>query len=316
MAFSLRGRGAPEEAMQEYVVDLESMDLPAHSMGHETMLMPKPVWLRIEEDGWLHAWEYTLKDATGKEIPRAALHHIKVLDPDTRELFSPVALHVLGVGAETAPVALPKEIGYRVEAGDSLLVTAMYHNPGHADIQGAELQLRIRWSAEGDWSPPQDIIPFFSHVVEDWDSTSYDLPPGRSHRSIELEPVVGGRVLAIGGHLHQYGVTLMLQSLPDERVIWEGRAKQAPDGTILDIPQDHFVWSRGIKIEAGHRYRLTAVYDNPTGETLVLGGMALLGGVMVPDDGVWPEVDRHSELYRWYLQRELMVEGAAGHHHR
>ena len=81
---------------------------------------------------------------------------------------------------------------------------------------------------------------------------------------------------------------------------------------MLDITRDHFVRSRGPRLQKDRTYRLAAVYDNPTGVTIVDGGMATLAGVIVAEEP-WPEVDRGSEEYLWYLAREL--EGVEAHHH-
>lgn len=302
-AARLSGRGAPAAAMRVITIDMDPVDLPVHRQ-HEQQTALEPKWIWIREAGWLHSWDYTLTDERGEALPKAALHHFKVLDADHRELFTEVMRHVIAAGEETAPVTLPGQIGYRVAAGDSLLVTGMLHNPTDQEWRGVHLQLKLRYSPEGQWKPPLDVIPFFAHVADDWESVSYDLPPGRSLASVDIVPAVDGRVLALGGHLHRYGVSLTLQSLPDHRVLWEGKANVANDGTVLDIPQDHFVWSRSPRLRHDRTYRLSAIYDNPTGDTIRDGGMATIGGIIVPD-GPWPELDRTSEEYRWYLQREL-----------
>jgi hypothetical protein len=61
------------------------------------------------------------------------------------------------------------------------------------------------------------------------------------------------------------------------------------------MPQERFVlrWGLpGLPLRADHVYRLTAVYDNPTGQTIPGGGMGAVGGVIVPHPGTeWPGVD-------------------------
>ena len=86
--------------------------------------------------------------------------------------------------------------------------------------------------------------------------------------------------------------------------MWSARARKAPDGTIEQIPQNEFVWSAAPVLRPDRRYSLVAVYDNPTSETLILGGMATLGGVVVPTDG-WPEVDREHPHYRAHYADEM-----------
>ena len=52
------------------------------------------------------------------------------------------------------------------------------------------------------------------------------------------------------------------------------------------------VSGRGRKLEGGKRYRVVAVYDNPTGEMIPLGGMGELGIGFTPDDAEeWPSLD-------------------------
>jgi hypothetical protein len=80
-------------------------------------------------DGWLHGFAVEVVDGAGRAVPRAAIHHVNVIVPTRRELFSDIMLRIAAVGAETAPVRLPRLLGHRVHAGDSVLVIAMLHNP-------------------------------------------------------------------------------------------------------------------------------------------------------------------------------------------
>ena len=72
------------------------------------------------------------------------------------------------------------------------------------------------------------------------------------------------------------------------------------------------VWSRGPALRSDRTYRVTAVYDNPTGDTIPNGGMGTIGGAIVVDDP-WPEVDRLAAEYIWYMKRE--VAPSASHRH-
>ena len=54
----------------------------------------------------------------------------------------------------------------------------------------------------------------------------------------------------------------------------------------------------GVGVKPSHVYRLTAVYDNPTGASVIDGGMGALGGVFLPRDSAgWPAVDRENPDY-------------------
>jgi hypothetical protein len=52
-------------------------------------------------------------------------------------------------------------------------------------------------------------------------------------------------------------------------------------------------------VHPDHIYRLTAVYDNPTGAVIRDGAMGAFGGVFHPDDmAAWPAVDRSTAEYQ------------------
>jgi hypothetical protein len=313
-ALRLSSRGAPDEGRRELGVVLQAVDLPMQTTSHRGQPQPAPVWVTFPESGWLHNFRFSVIDHAGDSVPRGVLHHLKVIAPERRELFSPIPLHLVGAGEETTPVDLPKEVGYHFEAGDSLLVTAMLHNPTDQDLRGVTIELTLGYSTEGTWRPPMDVVPFFAHVAPVMDVASYDLPPGRSTRSVDIVPAISGEVLGIGAHLHRYGVSLSVDDVTDGRSIWTTEAKLAPDGTVIDIPRDRFVWSRGPRLRADHTYRVTAVFDNPTGAVIADGGMATVGGVIIPDEE-WPEVDREAVEYQWYLERELQPPAAPDHGH-
>lgn len=305
-ALSLRSRGAPDAELRTFDLDLEPVDLPSATHAHHGHFGPQPAPLRstFPVDGWMHGFEALLVDADGKEVPRDVLHHIKMMAPDQRELFSPLMLRLVGAGAETGRASTPRQIGYRFRRGDEILVTAMLHNPTDRSLRGVRVRLRVHYTPEGPWKEPLSVMPFFTHVTAPGEDSSYDIPPGRSERAFEVHPAVEGRILALGGHLHRYGTEIRLEDVEDGRVLWRTVAETKPDGTIVRVPVDILVWSGGIDLYAGRAYRVVAVYDNPTGSTIPEGAMGTLGGVFVPA-GSWPRVVRDDPLYRWDLEREL-----------
>jgi hypothetical protein len=301
--------------MRELPVVLQPVDVPTHAMGHQGQVQPPPVWMTFPESGWLHGFTYRVVGEEGDSVPRGVLHHLKIMAPERRELFSPVMLHLVGAGEETTQVSLPREVGYRFEAGDSLLVTAMLHNPTARDLNGVMVEATLSYSTEGDWRPPVDVVPFFVHVAPVMTVASYDIGPGRSIRSVEVTPAISGEILGIGAHLHRYGVSVTVVDVASGREVWSTEATLAPDGTVVEIPRSRFVWSRGPRLRADHTYRITAVYDNPTGALIVDGGMATVGGVIIPEEP-WPEVNREAVEYAWYLERELRSLESPPHVHR
>jgi len=301
-----------DAARKEMVIEVGPVDLPG---GAHRQL---PAFHgQVPIDGWVHGYRIEIVDAAGREVPRRTLHHVNVITPAQRELFSQIMLRVAAAGQETDPVTLPRMIGYRVRPGQPLIVTAMLHNTAAADYRGVRLRVRFPYTRSDARLKPISVLPFYIDVMPPASLHSYDLAPGRSEKSWEARPAVSGRVLAIGGHLHQYGVSLRLEDVAARRVIWDGRPEVDERGEVVGMPVGRFVWRLGVPVRAGRLYRVTAVYENPTGRVIPGGGMGALGGVIVPDDeSRWPGIDRgHPELkLDWQLVHTGNQDGSGTGH--
>ena len=104
---------------------------------------------------------------------------------------------------------------------------------------------------------------------------------------------MGGRLLGVGGHLHDYGVRVRLKDAETGKVLTEVEATRDSAGKVSKVSRHLFgVTGEGLKLKGNHRYRVVGEYDNPTGETLVKGAMAHMVGLFVPDDmAKWPKID-------------------------
>ncbi|MBT8399790.1 MAG: hypothetical protein KJO98_04880, partial [Rhodothermia bacterium] len=94
----------------EFVIRTEPVDLPMHQgvHGHEHMGVFPPVGtVTIPVSGYIHAFDYSVLNGAGEEIPRVTLHHFNVIDPAHRELFVPISRRLLAAGQETGEQKLP-----------------------------------------------------------------------------------------------------------------------------------------------------------------------------------------------------------------
>jgi hypothetical protein len=147
-------------------------------------------------------------------------------------------------------------------------------------------------------------------------SKAFDLPPGRTERHWESSPAVPGTILGMGGHLHDHGVSLEVKDVTTGEILWHVEPVKDARDQVTSIPLVLFYrWYRlGIRITPDHTYRLTAVYENPTGRMLRDGGMGAVAGLFVPDRGAtWPAVDPADSVYRadlddtlWQSDEEMM----------
>jgi hypothetical protein len=301
---------------KEYVIEIGPVAMPANG-GHGDIAQPAPLALKLPVDGWLRGVGFELVDEKGTQLPREMLHHLNLIVPDHRELFSQIMLRIGAAGPETRPYELPWFLGYRVRPGDSLLVTAMLHNPTPTAHHGVRLRVRLELSPATPWFRPLAIKPVYLDVMPPAGQHAFDLPPGRSVRSWEGRPAVAARLLAAGSHLHQYGTGLRLEDVSTGKLIWEAHPKLDDKGEVVGMPIRYFL-PFGVPLFPDRTYRLTAEYNNPTGKVLEGGGMGALGGIVLPASGsAWPGVERGDSVYRhdvWVTTGEGSSHHGASNH--
>jgi hypothetical protein len=271
---------------------------PAGSAGSMVLTGPRVVAMPV--DGWLQSVTVDLVDSSGRVLPRELIHHLNVIAPERRELFSPIMLRIGAAGPETPPIELPSVLGFRVRPGDSVLVTAMLHNGTARPHDDVRVRVRLGYTPAADMRPPPlSIFPFYLDVMPPAGVHAYDLPPGHSERYWQGRPAVAGRVLAVGGHLHRYGVALRFEDVTAHELLWKARPVIDSSGEVRAMPTEKFLWRLGIPLRPDHVYRLTAVYDNPTGRMIPDGAMGTLGGVFLPARGTtWARVERSDPQYQ------------------
>ena len=317
---SAAGLGAVKAvADEELVIELGPLDLPAGASHHGAPQLP-PLSAALPLEGWIHGYEVSLVDEGGRPVPRRLLHHVNLIVPGKRELFSPIMLRIGAAGPETDPVKLPRLLGYRVHRGDTLVVTAMMHNPEPRAYRGVRLRIRMSYTPRGRWMSPLSIYPFYMDVMPPAGVHAYDLPAGRSQKSWEARPAVAGRILGVGGHLHKYGVALRLEDVTAREVLWEATPTLDNEGNVVGMPIGRFFWQLGRRVHPDHVYRLTAVYENPTGRVIPDGAMGALSGVFLPDrPDDWPAVNERDPQYQLDVavtyRRDQEQDGHGEHEH-
>jgi hypothetical protein len=296
-----------DSANREIIAELSPLDLPAHASHHD-LAQPPVEKLVIPMTVWSQGYSGEVVDSAGHPIPSSVIHHLNLIVPQRRELFSTIMQRMGAAGAETPPVRLPTVfghavLGYPLYQGDTLLITLMLNNPTAVSYHNARIRVHFPYAPNTTWPRPVAITPFYLDVMPPAGSHDYDLPPGHSQKSWEGQPAVPGRILAVGGHLHEYGVELRLEDVTTGKVMWDTAPVTDANGQIVEIPTKKLWWRLGLRIYPTHTYRVTAVYDNPTGQTIPSGAMGTVGGVFLPDDiSRWPAVDRTTAEYRRDVQ--------------
>lgn len=308
----VRVESRPEEGTVEVV--LGPVELPPRLNHYRApvQMMEWPV------EGWLHGYSWELRDAAGDTLPASMLHHLGFIDPDRRQLFSPIAQRVVSAGNETKSPMLPRMIGVPMSDDTRLLVIGMFANPTDRHVEEAYLHVTLRVSPkDGSFLPRMSVRPFYLDVMGPVGAKSFPVPPGRTVKGWEGSPAVDGRILGLGGHAHDFARELRLVDLTTGDTIWRVEPATEDENRVVGVPTAHAWKTGGVKIRADHRYRAEVEYLNPTDEPAAHGGMGVIAGVVWPSGDGWPELDPADPAYQADLWNTLTApeRSSASHAH-
>lgn len=249
--------------------------------------------------GWLHTYSWELRDSDGNLLPERLLHHVHVIDPDSRELFAPTPRRFIAAGRETDDVRLPKILGYPVDPHTRVLITTMFAPLPDETYEDVYLHLRVDYTPADDpgFVAPRNIYPLYIDVMGPVGEKSFELPPGTHQRSWEGRPATSGRILGLTAHLHDYADWIRLDDVTSGSVVWEAVPERDEDGRVTSVPMVRLWWRGGLAIRSDHTYRLTVQYTNPLDGPAPDAAMGVIGGIILGDPNAWPPLDRDDPAY-------------------
>ena len=158
-----------DSATRDVLVEFGPLDLPAHATHHDVK-QPTPIEIAFPIDAWIEGYSGEVVDESGHKVPSAVIHHLNLIVPERRELFSTIMQRMGAAGAETPPVHMPMVLGhplmgYQMHRGDSLLITLMLHNPTGESYVGSKLVVRLPFALSSAWPRPVAITPFYLDVM-------------------------------------------------------------------------------------------------------------------------------------------------------
>lgn len=270
-------------------------------------------------EGWFRGFKIEVMDRDGKPLPRHIMHHMVMVNFDRRQLVYPAAERLMGAGTETGDARIPRTVGIPMKANTSLGLYVAWHNDTGKDLDGVMLQVTLEWTPRNQNPSPLSVLPIYMDVnLTVGGSNTFDVPPGKSDKAFEFTLPVGGRLLAVGGHMHDYGVQVRLEDVESGRVLTTVVADRDTSGRVTKVSRKLFgVSGEGLRLRAGRRYRVVGEYDNPTGQMIHNGAMAHMVGLFAPDDiRKWPQIDPNDETFRKDLTSlQVRGQGEGGEHH-
>ncbi len=285
---------AVDSAHGEVVITAGPYDLPNMPPEMSEMHMGTPQVLRFDwpVDGGLRGFYLSMQTETGKPLPKSVIHHLIAVNFDRRQIVYQMVERLFGWGKETDPVLLPAGVGVPLAKGQHLGVYAMWHNDSGHDIHNAYLKMTLAWIPKSRLQNP--VLPMYVDVNNHIGGvTTFDVPPGKSTQIYEFEFPLSGRLIGIGGHLHDFGAVVRFEDAVTGKVLVRLKSDRDQNGEISKVGR--FIWGfheEALPIEAHHLYRVVAEYDNPTGKNILAGGMGHINGVFSPNDmSEWPVLD-------------------------
>ena len=279
--------------------DMPMMNMAGMGEGHEAhqeQLLVKFPW---PEDSWLRGFKLTITDKNGHVMPQRTMHHMEFVNFDRRQLVYPEAERVLGIGEETAAIKLPRTVGMPMDSGQEVGVFLMWNNDTGHELDGINLRFELITAPRNLTPRPVAVLPFKVDVNNHPGlPDSYMVPPGGNSKSYEFTVPVSGRLLGVGGHMHDNGVEMRLEDVRTGKVLARVHTLHNAAGEVIGVSRQLLaVKGRGPHLRVGRTYRMVSVYENKTSEP-VMGVMGVMGGLFAPDDiRDWPKVDRTSKEY-------------------
>jgi hypothetical protein len=275
---------------------MSKMAMMGHGPGNEDVR----VHFRWPADVWMRSFDLQLFDKDHQRLNQpTTMHHMELLNFNRRQVIYPMVERVFGLGEETGSASVPKSVGLPLDAGMDMGLYVMWNNHTDTDIDGVTLQLTIDYSPRNLAPRPTIVLPFKADVnIHPGAGDAFDLPPGGGSKSAVFTMEVSGRLLAAGGHLHDYGKELRLEDAASGKVLARVQAVRTPNGEVTGVSHGLYgILGRGPHLIAGRQYRLVAVYEGSPKDS-IYGAMGLMGGIFAPDDySKWPKIDRTNPDY-------------------
>ena len=259
---------------------LGPLNLPAHT-GHMAMLQPAPQILEIPFDGWITAYHPSLVDDSGRPLPSRLLHHVAFWNTARADFLCPNKQeHIFGAGGEMNDWPALPGFGYRVHRGDRIRVTTMFHNPTAESYPSAWLVVRMEYQSLGG-TPLKSVYPAWFDVKKSGDS---DFPVASSGMTLQADMPVNfsGRLLGVGGHLHDYGEQLELSDVTQRQPIATLKSVLDDQGHIRSVPVAVFLNRGGFPLKKGDIVDVQARYQPP--RVPHADGMAIVVGYFLPEN--------------------------------
>ena len=242
--------------------------------------------------GSLRGVDLSLHDANGRPLPLHILHHLAMYNFDRRGLIHHQVERLFAWGQDTKAVLLPSGVAVPLPKGEHLGFLIAWHNDTGAEIDAAYVRMTMPYAAPKDVSI--EVFPWYLDVHNvNGGRNSFDLPAGRSSQRLDFQVPLSGRLIAVGGHMHDYALAVRLVDSARGKTLIKLGAERKANGDVTGTERFIFGFhDDAFPIRANYTYALMSDYDNTSGTAIPDGGMGQLNGIFEPDHPAdWPALD-------------------------
>ncbi len=210
----------------------------------------------------------------------AMLHHVVFSNrSETDATCANRNQRIFGSGNERSPIVIPRGFGLPVSAADDWrLITHIMNMGEHAKPLSIEVTY---FYVEGE-AGLTDVEPFWFDI-NNCGNSEYMTPAGRHTETWDyaIPPRLDGQIVAIGGHLHDYGEQIKVVNTTRDETICGGMAGYGTDASYMGhIESIGGCIGRPVaSLRAGETVRLLSRYDAPEPIHDVMG---IMFGYLVP----------------------------------
>ena len=212
--------------------------------------------------------------SSANHATNAMLHHTVLFNRDDRDTTcTSWAERFFASGNERTDFVIPRGYGYEIESGDRWRTLTHLMNTGH-EMQRLAVEIEFYFvQAPADIEP---VRPMWLDI-NNCGNSEYSIPAGESdtHRNFQVTPELEGRLVSIGGHVHNDGIRIELTNQTRGESICNSVAGY---GTIPEY-MGNIESMTGCSgdplalLDAGDTLRLHSIYDSPGPQHDVMGIM-------------------------------------------
>src|SRR5437867_231293 len=194
-----------DSGAHQLVIQLPPVDVPGAGRGREAMVGLPLCQVLVPVDASLHSSHVEVVDGSGRLLPREMLHHFNLSDPEHRELFLPIGLHLLAASRETPAITVPRLLfGLPLARGQRLIAGAMLANTSDVAYRRVHVRLVLHYVSGGLPWPLYRTYPWAIDVQyplgrPGTGSRPSNFPPGLPGGSGEGSPASPAPSLGRGG---------------------------------------------------------------------------------------------------------------------